>query len=223
MSDGRIEEWRRQLGGRTKRQLIEGMIVRSPHPGAREKMVKALEAFPLLILMLAHDHPTKIWILDRGETPSSAEILNDEVRERRWHSRAVAIDECEGLTDVVDNYVAMVVSWRTMLVMRHEFAHVATTFLAPSVRVELERLFRNARARDSFVEPLACESIGEYFACGFSYYLFPDLKQELREIDADLYNLIERTVMQAELVSMAIAPEIPIRPGVENRLAWAKA
>ncbi len=223
MSDRQIEELRRRLGGRTKRQLIEGMIVRSPHAGATEKMVKALEVFPLLILMLAHDHPTKIWILDRGETPSSAEILNDEVRARRWHSKGLAIDDCEGLTDVVDNYVAVVVSWKTTLVMRHEFAHAATTFIAPRVRAEMERLFRNARSRARFVEPLASESLGEYVACAMSYYFFPDLKQQLREVDQDLHDLIEHMFQQAEMVSLAIAPVIPIAPGVQNRIAPAHA
>jgi hypothetical protein len=206
MSSNRLaEEFRRRLNGRTKQALIEEMIVRSPHNIATEKMVKALEVFPLLILMLAADHPTKIWILDRGETPSSAEILDEAARNRRWHNRGICIDECEGITDVVDNYVAVVVSWKTLLVMRHEFAHAATTFLAPNVRKDLERLYLQARERRAFVEPLAAESLGEYVACAMSYYYFSDLADELRQIDPELYNLIDKMFSQAEAVSREIA------------------
>lgn len=219
MSDRHIEEMRRRLKGRTKRQLIEGMIVRSPHAIAKEKVFKALEVYPLLILMLAHDHPTKIWILDRGEPPSSAEILNKEARERRWHSQGIAIDECEGITDVVDNYVAVVVSWKTLLVIRHEFAHAATTFLSRNVRVELNNLFRGARSRGSFVEPLASESIGEYVACAMSYYFFSDLKEELKQVDPGVYELVDRILRQAEMVSLAIASEIPVSTEIQNLIA----
>ena len=201
------EEFKRQLDGRTKRQLIEGMIVRSPNNVATEKMVKALEVYPLLILMLAHDHPVKIWILDRGEAPSSAEILDEAAKNRRWHSNRICVDECEGLTDVVDNYVAVVVSWKTLLVMRHEFAHAATTFIGPSVRQELERLFREARQRRQFVEPLAAESLGEYIACGMSYYFFPDLREELQQTDPALHDLVAEMLRQAEVVSEDMVAE----------------
>ena len=213
MDAQQIEQLRVRLAGRTKRDLILGMICHSPHEVATEKMVLALEAYPLLLLLLAHDYPTKIWILDRGEKPSSAAILNDEVRAKRWHDSGVSLDECEGLTDVVDDYVAVVVSWKTLLLMRHEFAHAITTFLSPTARRRLEQLYREAKARNQFTEPLASESIGEYVACGLSYYCFPDLREELRHVDAGLYHAVGRMLGQAEAVSrLLLAPEPVAQP-----------
>src|SRR3990170_2650534 len=78
-----IDDVRAKLAGRTKRELIEGMLVHSPHQAATDKTIVALEVFPLYLLMLSHDFPTRLWILDRGEKPSSAAILNDAARNRR--------------------------------------------------------------------------------------------------------------------------------------------
>ncbi|MCL5961545.1 MAG: hypothetical protein M1358_19905 [Chloroflexi bacterium] len=199
-----IDSLRARLAGRNKRDLIEGMIARSPHDLATEKMLLALEPYPLLLLMLAHDYPTKIWILDRGERLSSSEILTEEMRCKRWHSDGIGIDECEGLTDVAEGYVAVVVSWKTLLIMRHEFAHATTTFLSAKIRRGLEQLFGEAKARGSFTEPLAGESLGEYIACGMSYFLSPDLRQELRDVDLGLHDLVEDILAQAEAVSQEI-------------------
>ncbi|MCL5264651.1 MAG: hypothetical protein M1343_05585 [Chloroflexi bacterium] len=198
-----------RLNGRTKHELIEGMIVRSPHQMAAEKMVAALEVYPLLLLLLAHDHPTKIWILDRGEAPSSAEILNDSVRQKRWHAGRLCIDDCDGITEVVGNYVAVVVSWRTLLAMRHEFAHAVTTFFSPTTRQKLNTLYREAKTRGAFTEPLASESIGEYVACGLSYFFFPDLREELKEVDPDLHDLVEDLLRQADEISEMISEPAP--------------
>ena len=197
----RWDALRRQLAGRTKRDLIEGMVVRSPHRVALEKLVVALEAYPLYLLMLAHDHPTRIWLLDRGEPVSSAAILDDEARGRRWHSAGITVDECDGLTDVVGDQVVMVVSWKTLLLMRHEFAHVVTTFFSPRVRGYLETLYAHAKQRGAFTEPLAAESLGEYIACGLSYYFFPDLRDELLQVDEPLYRLVDDILRRAEAVS----------------------
>lgn len=204
MNSQYIDGLRTRLAGRTKKELIQGMIIRSPHHVATEKMLMALEPYPLLLLMLAHDYPTKIWILDRGEKLSSSEILTEEMRCRRWHSNGIGIDECEGLTDVAEGYVAVVVSWKTLLIMRHEFAHATTTFLSAKIRRRLERIFGEARARNCFTEPLAGESIGEYIACGMSYFLSPDLREELKDVDLDLHNLVEDILSQAEAISREI-------------------
>lgn len=199
-----IDSMRLRLAGRSKRDLIEGMIIRSPHEVATNKTLVALGAYPLYLLMLAHDFPTKLWILDRGEKPSSAGIINEAVRSKRWHSARICIDDCEGVTEFIDNYVAVVVSWRTLLAMRHEFAHAITTFFSPTTRQRLDHLYRQAVSRDVFVEPLAAESIGEYAACGISYYFFPDLRKELQEVDPDLYELVADLLQQAEEISSLI-------------------
>ncbi len=205
MSDRLLSDLSARLGGRTKRELIEGMISRSPHPAATGRLVTALEVYPLSLLLLAHDYPTKIWVLDRGEKVSSAGILTQRILHRRWHSTAIGVDDCEGLTDVAPGYVAVVTSWRTLLVMRHEFAHAVTTFFSESLRRQLHQLYEDARMRGQFTEPLAAESIGEYVACGLSYYFFPDLRAELRSTDPGLYRLIDRFIGQAEDLSARLA------------------
>lgn len=207
MANHAIEALRERLAGRSKRQLIEGMIVRSPHAMATEKMVHALEVFPLWLLFFAAEHPTKIWILDRGERPSSAEILDHVARAKRWHSRQITVDQCEGLTDVVGDYIAVVVSWKTLLVMRHEFAHAVTTFFSPETRQHLHVLYQAALERDVFVDDLARESIGEYIACAMSHYFFPDLRAELAATDERLHDFVGSLLRQAELLSeQLIAP-----------------
>jgi hypothetical protein len=203
-----VERLRAQLGGRSKRDLIEQMIVHSPHPVATEKMVVALEVYPLLLLLLACDHPTKLWILDRGEKPSSAEILNESALAKKWHTAGISIDECEGVTEVVDDYVATVVSWKTLLIMRHEFAHAVTTFFSPSTRNALLRLYQEAKGRERFTEPLAMESLGEYAACGLSYYFFPDLREELKSVDRKLFDLVHGLLAEAEELSIQIAGQL---------------
>lgn len=203
-----VEQLRARLGERTKRDLIKQMIVRSPHSNATEKAVAALEAYPLLLLLLACDYPTKLWILDKGEKPSSAGILNESILAKRWHSTNITIDECEGITDVVDNFVAMVVSWKTLLILRHEFAHAVTTFFSPSTRKQLQALYVGAKRRGEFTEPLAKESLAEYAACGLSYYFFPDLREELRATDGDLFNLVRGLVTEAEAVSTQIVGQM---------------
>ena len=181
-----------RLGGRSKAQLIEEMVSRSPHPAATSKLVMALEVYPTLLLMLAREFPTKIWILDKGEKPSSASILTASMKQRRWNSGGITVDECEGITDLAPGYIGMVVSWRTLMVMRHEFAHAATTFIPPRMRSELTQLYQQAKAEDRFIEPLAAENLGEYFACGLSSYYFEDLRQELVEMDPRLYQVLHR-------------------------------
>lgn len=209
MANEYIREMRRRLAGRTKRELVEGMITRLPHQPALEKTYVALEVFPLFLLMLARDFPTKLWILDRGEKPSSADILNDHVRNKRWHSSRICIDDCEGVTEFIDGYVAVVVSWKTLLAIRHEFAHAITTFFSATTRSTLEQLYRDAKKRNSFTEPLASESVGEYAACGLSYTFFPDLREELREVDPRLFDLMEDLLRQAEEVSDRISQPVP--------------
>lgn len=221
MSERPVGDLRAQLGGRTKRELIDGMIVRSPHELATSRVLAALEPYPLLLLMLARDHPTKLWILDRGEKVSSAEILTPRILRRRWHSAGIGVDDCEGLTDVAPGYVAVVTTWRTLLVVRHEFAHAATTFFSDQVRQQLRQLYEAARLRGQFTEPLAAESVGEYAACGLSYCLFPDLRAELQSVDPGLHRLASRFLARAEEASARMAgpggPEVesagPIRAG----------
>ena len=113
--------------------------------------------------------------------------------------------QCDGVVDVIDDYVAMVVSWKTLLIIRHEFAHVVTTFFSPKTRSELGALFENARARNRFVESLAAESLGEYLACAMSFYLFPDLREDLRDVDPDLHQLIGGILGEAEEISEQIS------------------
>ncbi len=193
-----------RLRGRGKRELIESMVVRTPHPHAAEKLIVALEPYPLLYLLLASEHPTRIWILDRGETISSAEILTPQMRERRWHSTQISIDECEGLTDAAPGFIAMVTSWRSLMVMRHEFAHVVTTFFTPEERAALTRLYLRAQAQNQFIEPLARESIGEYLACSLSYLFFEDLADELAHFDPPLHRFVTRLLSHAEDISRRI-------------------
>jgi hypothetical protein len=181
------------------------MIVRSPHPQATEKLIAALEAYPLLLLLLAHDHPTRIWILDRGEKASSAQILTPQMRVRRWHSAGLGIDDCEGLVDVAPGYLALVTGWRTLQVMRHEFAHVATTFFSPATRHHFQRLYEEALRQDAFAEPLARESVGEYVACGLSGYLSDELRPGLQGTDPGLYRAVERFLREAEELSAKMA------------------
>jgi hypothetical protein len=181
------------------------MLTRSPHPQATEKLMLALEAYPLLYLLQACEHPTRIWILDRGEVVSSAEILTPEMRLRRWHSTQISIDECEGLTDAASDYIAMVTSWYSLLVMRHEFAHVITTFLSREEREGLMRLYLRARHHDHFIEPLARESIGEYVACALTYTFFPDLSDELASFDPSLYRFLSRLRDRAEVSGQEIS------------------
>ena len=201
MEDDYIDRLRLQLAGRSKRQLIEAMISRSPHQSASRKVVAALEVYPLFMLLMAQDFPTRIWILDRGEKTSSAEILDDAARMRRWHSQGIQIDDCEGLTDVVHNHIAVVVTWKSLLTIRHEFAHASTTFFSPKVRSALEALYRRALHQNTFVEPLAGESLGEYVACAMSYYFFDDLREELKATDLPLYHLVDGMLGKAEAVS----------------------
>ncbi|MGH2459373.1 MAG: hypothetical protein ACRDIY_10960 [Chloroflexota bacterium] len=198
------EELAARLRERSKRDLIESMLVRSPNPGATEKLVIALEAYPLVYLLLASEHPTKIWILDRDEKVSSADILTPEMRGRRWHSANLSIDDCEGLTDAAPGLVAMVASWRSVLVMRHEFAHVVTTFFSPDQRAALGQLFLRSQAADHFSEPLARESIGEFVACAISYLFFDDLRADLSQFDPVLYRFVSRLLSRAEDLSQTI-------------------
>lgn len=212
MNNRFIEDMRSRLAGRTKRELIEGMVTRSPHKAATQKAIVALEVFPLYLLMLAHDFPTKVWILDQGEKPSSAEILNDNARNKRWHSTRICIDDCEGVTEFIDGYIAVVISWKTLLAMRHEFSHAITTFFSPATRQKLDLLYREAKRRGQFMEPLASESIGEYVSCGFSYYFFPDLREELKQVDLELHDLIDTLFEEAEEISalMSEPVEVPL-------------
>ena len=200
-------EWATRLAGRGKRELIQTMLVRSPHVGATEKLMLALEAYPLSYLLMASEYPTRIWILDRDEKLSSAAILTEEMRGRRWHSTRITIDECDGLTDVALGYVAMVTSWRSMLVMRHEFAHVATTFFAPRERAELGALYLQAQRTNHFLEPLARESIGEYLACALSAWFFEDLAKELASFDPLLFRFVRGLMRRAEGLSRSIERE----------------
>jgi hypothetical protein len=165
----------------------------------------ALEAYPLLYLLQACEHPTRIWILDRGEVVSSAEILTPEMRSRRWHSTGITVDDCEGLTDAAPDYVAMVTSWYSLLVMRHEFAHVVTTFLSAEEREGLTRLYLRACYHDHFIEPLARESIGEFVACALTYTFFPDLSDELARFDPSLYRFLSRLRDRAEESGLEIS------------------
>jgi len=199
-----IEELATRLRGRSKRELIQSMLVHAPHPQAAEKLMIALESYPLVYVLLASDHPTEIWILDRDEKVSSADILTPEMRGRRWHSTNISIDECEGLTDAAPGLVAMVTSWRSLLVMRHEFAHVVTTFFTPDQRVALTQLYHQACARDEFLEPLARESVGEYLACAMSYTFFDDLAPELVQVDPQLSRFVRRLLSRAEDLSQTL-------------------
>lgn len=183
------------------------MLVRAPGDYAAEKLVIALEPYPLLYLLLANEHPTKIWILDRGEKVSSAEILTPEMRNRRWHSNNMSIDECEGLTDAAPGFVAMVTSWRSLLIMRHEFAHVVTTFFTPDQRATLTQLYLQARAANHFTEPLARESVGEYLACALSALFFDDLAADLARFDPRLNRFVTRLLSRAEDASQSLQPE----------------
>lgn len=193
-----------RLHGRSKRDLIEGMLVRTPHPAASEKLMIALEAYPLLYLLLANEYPTEIWIIDRGEKVSSAAILTPAMRERRWHSTNLSIDDCEGLTDAGPGFVAMVTSWQSLLVMRHEFAHVVTTFFTPEQRATLTQLYLRAQAVNAFTEPLARESVGEYLACAMSYSFFPDLDAELARVDPLLHRFVTRLLRRADEFSQSL-------------------
>jgi hypothetical protein len=195
------------LRGRSKRELILDMIVRCPRPTVAEKLVQALEVYPLSYLLLAREHPTYIWVLDRDEKISSAEILTTEMKRRRWHTANLAVDDCEGLTDASDSYVAMVTSWRSTLVIRHEFAHVVTTFITPLERSMLQQLYLRAMTHGQFVEPLARESIGEYLACGLTYTFFPDLADELVESDPGLHRFLTRMRSRAEDLSRWIVEQ----------------
>ena len=198
------EEMAARLGGRSKRDLIQNMLKRSPLPAATEKLMLALEAYPLVYLLLASEHPTKIWVLDRDEKVSSAEILTPEMRARRWHSTNISIDECEGLTDAAPGLVAMVTSWRSVLVMRHEFAHVVTTFFTPDQRARLGQIFLRAQVTNHFTEPLARESIGEYVACAISYLFFDELRDDLLHFDPVLYRFVARLLSRAEDLSQTM-------------------
>lgn len=193
-----------RLAGRTKRDLIGEMLVRSPHPAATEKLVYALEAYPLVYLLLAREFPTRIWIIDRGEPVSSAAILTPEMRNRRWHSTAIHVDECDGLTDAAPTHIAMVSSWKSLLIMRHEFAHVITTFFSPPERAHLTELYVRAQTRNHFIEPLARESIGEYLACSLTCTFFPDLDQELEQFDPGLHRFVTRLLQRAEDLSQTL-------------------
>ncbi|MBI2864065.1 MAG: hypothetical protein HYX94_05835 [Chloroflexi bacterium] len=163
-----------------------------------------LKVYPLLMLLMARDYPTRIWVLDRDEKPSSAAILDSAARLRRWHSQGIQIDDCEGLTDVVDGQIAVVVSWKSLLTIRHEFAHASTTFLSPKVRSALEVLYRRALDQDALVEPLAGESLGEYVACAMSYCFFDDLREELAAKDLPLYRLVDGILRKADAISQQL-------------------
>lgn len=202
-----LEDLAQRLRGRTKRDLIRRMVVHAPHAAATEKLIVALEVYPLAYLLLASEYPTKIWIIDQDEKISSAEILTPEMRARRWHSAGISIDDCEGLTDATPDFVAMVTSWRSLLIMRHEFAHVITTFFTSAQREALTRLYVRAHALNHFTEPLARESIGEYAACAMSYLFFDDLAAELAQFDPPLYRFLVRLLRRAEDVSQRLQAE----------------
>lgn len=207
------------LRGRSKRDLIGSMVVRSPSPAATEKLMLALEPYPLVYLLLAADFPTRIWLLDRGEKVSSAEILTPDMRVRRWHSTGIGVDDCEGLTDIGPGYLAMVSSWRTLLVLRHEFAHAVTTFFTPTERASLSQLFARAHAAQHFMEPLARESLGEYLACALTYTFFPDLDGELARFDRSLHRFVHQLRARADGVSAALHD----RSEVEGLESWSPA
>lgn len=209
MDEAALDRLRARLAGRSKRQLIEEMVARSPHPEATERLVFALEAYPLLSLLLARDYPTHIWLLDDGEKSSSAEILDQAARERKWHRAGISVDDCEGLTEVVGRSVVVVANWRSLLVLRHEFAHVITTFFSPSARQCLQWLYQRASERGQFVEPLASESLAEYVACGVSYLFFDDLRQELKKTDAGLLAAVSKLIDQSERLSRQLDPVGP--------------
>lgn len=196
-----------RLAGRNKRDLIADMLVRSPHPSATEKLMLALEPYPLVYLLLAAEFPTRIWIIDRDEPVSSAEILTPEMRNRRWHSAGIHIDECEGLTDAAPHYLAMVSSWRSLLIMRHEFAHVVTTFFSPQERKLLIQLYNRAHTISHFMEPLARESVGEYLACALAYTFFGDLDDELAHFDPALHRFVNRLRDRADDFSHALVAD----------------
>jgi hypothetical protein len=183
------------------------MLVRSPNASATEKLVFALEAYPLAHLLLAGDYPTRIWVLDQGEKVSSAEILTAEMRGRKWHSAGISVDDCEGLVDVAPGYLAMVTSWRTVLIMRHEFAHIITTFFSAEERATLIQLFQRSRATNRFSEPLARESLGEYVACALTYTFFTDLNARLAQFDPSLHHFLTRLLARAEDLSATILSE----------------
>jgi hypothetical protein len=204
-----LEELAVLLRGRTKRDLIASMIARSPSPEATEKLFRALDPYPLVFLLLAAEYPARIWLLDRGEKVSSAEILTPEMRRRRWHSNGIGVDDCEGLTDVGPGYLAMVTSWRTLLVMRHEFAHVVTTFFTLDQRAGLSQLFARSHAAGHFMEPLARESLGEYLACALTYTFFADLDEELARFDPSLHRFVRRLRARADDISATLMDWMP--------------
>jgi len=204
------------LRGRTKRDLIRSMLVRTPGAEATEMAVSAIEVYPLIYLLLACEHPTRIWLLDVGERLSTAGILTPEMRNRRWHSSGIGIDECEGLVDVAPEYLAMVSSCRTELVLRHEFAHVVTTFFNSEERSTLSQLYSRASKANRFTEALARESLGEFVACALSYSFFGGLARRLATLDPALYEFVAHLRSRAESVSQALAASqvaVPIGAG----------
>ncbi|MBI2939207.1 MAG: hypothetical protein HYY04_02115 [Chloroflexi bacterium] len=213
MLDFSLDELDRQLAGRTKRALIERMIVRTPHALASERLVDALSCYPLVLLLLAAAYPTHIWLLDNGEKVSSATILTNRMRFRRWHRQAINVDECDGLTDIGPGYLAIVVSSNSKEIMIHEFAHVVSTFLNPSVRDRLCNLFDRARQTERLLQPLAAESVGEFSACAFAAYFSPPAWTRLRVTDRTTYRLVADLFAEAERLSTAL----------ENPAAFARS
>lgn len=186
-----------------KARLIDGMLTHSPSDAARTRLHQALAVFPLYLLRLAHDYPTRIWLLDQGERLSSAAILGRSIGSRHRYGSRADIDKCEGLTTVVDRTVAVVSAWQSTLVLRHEFAHAVTTFLSAGARGRFVQLYERARQRGWFVEPLAAENPGEYTACALSSY-FEYRRQELFAVDPPLLAVVHQLVLEAEELSLRL-------------------
>lgn len=182
-----------------KHSLIRGMVVRFSCEEARARAYEALRAFPLILLLLAHDYPTRIWLLDEGESPAS--VFHGLPLPARFASHPGEATQCEGVTLPVNGGVAIFSSWSSLLVLRHEFAHAVTTFLSPQARVEMLHRYRHALECSAFVEPLASLNPAEYAACGLSSYLTEERRERLEAVDPALAATVHRLMTAAERVS----------------------
>ena len=182
-----------------KRALIRGMLVRSSCKEARARAYEALKAFPLFLLLLAHGYPTRIWLLDEGESPGSA--FHNLPQGRPPVGYPGDVERCRGVTVPVSGGVAIFSSWSSLLVLRHEFAHAVTTFLSPQARAEMLHRYRHALECDAFVEPLASLNPAEYAACAFSSYFIKERRERLEAVDPGLAATVCRLMTEAERVS----------------------